>query len=761
MLASPPHRCAASFAFAVFIALVATCPAQGQTAVRATASEAPSFVPKVRPEVVIRRASGAIVVDGVLDDAGWQGAARVTGFTEIQPDDEVQPPVRTEVRLAYDDARLYVAFVAHDDPEAVRASLRNRDAIFQDDWVGLILDPYGDGVQAYEIFANPLGIQGDLFMSPGNEDPGFDLIYHTEGRLTEGGYVVEMAIPFSSLRFPDRPEQVWRLTFVRNHPRSSRGLYSWATVSRDDPCLLCQLGTVRGIEGIEPSTNLDVLPAVVGTQQATRTGAGRLDNQRVQLEPSVNLRYSFTPSLSAEATVNPDFSQVESDAAQIDVNTTFALFFPERRPFFQEGSDLFDTWIDAVYTRSINAPLAAAKLSGRVGGARVAFLRAVDERTPLLLPFEERSALVGAGRSASTILRARRSFGTNSFVGGTVTDRRLMGGGSGSLVSGDVQYQFLKNYRAEAQLALSHTAEPASDALSEGVGAGTFGSGARTAALDGERFSGWGTYLSLERNARHWNFDVDYRAYSPTFRAANGFVTRNAYHQLFMAQNVDFYPAWDFVEIVTPGVYAGRTFNFDGVEKGAEAGVRLMGRLTGQTFFFATAGVERERFRDAQFDGLRTWGMEVNSQFSEPLSAGFYVFGGRGIYRSELLEGRRMEAGARLTIKPAQRLLIEPSVNYASMTHPAADTTFFRGYVLRTRAGLQFTRELSLRLVVQYDDFREALSVEPLVAYRLNAFSTFYVGSTHGLGRFGEPGVRRFEQAGRQLFFKFQYLFQV
>lgn len=762
-LVTPPRT--PSLGLVVFLVLTgAVVPdAQAQMPPQApVVGEEDVHVPKMKPTLTVTSAASAIIVDGQLGEEAWDRAARFSGFTEIQPGDEVRPPVETEVLVTYDATSLYVAFIAYDDPERVRASLRERDDIFQDDWVGIIVDPYGDGVQAYEIFANPLGIQGDLFMqASGNEDIGFDLIYHSEGEITDDGYRVEMAIPFSSLRFPDRAEHAWNITFLRSHPRSSRGVYSWATVSRDDPCLLCQMGTIEGIQGITPGTNIDVLPAVVGVQRASRKEAGGLDNGRLRLEPSVNLQYSFTPSLTGEATVNPDFSQVESDAAQIDVNTTFALSFPERRPFFQEGSGLFETWLDAVYTRSINDPIGAAKLTGRAGRTSMAFLSAVDEHTPLLIPFEERSELAEAGRSVSNILRARRSFGENSFVGGTLTDRRLVDGGSGSLVSGDLQYQFLTNYRIEAQLALSHTQELEDADLSEAIGAGTFDRGTHSAALDGERFSGWASYVSLERSGRHWNFDFDYWGHSPTFRAANGFITRNDYHRFVASQSVDLYPKWSFAEILTTGAFVQRTLNFDGVEKSAEVGGRFYGRLKRQTFFFTTFSIEREQFQDVAFDGLYNAGVEVNSRFSEPLSASFYLYGGRGIYREDLVEGQRVNAGASLTIKPLQRLVFETGMNYARMRDPETGESFFEGFILRTRSSLQFTRELSLRLVVQYDDFDETLAVEPLLAYRINAFSTFYVGSTHGLDRFDYQNDRRFEQSARQFFFKFQYLFQM
>ena len=650
-----------------------------------------------------------------------------------------------------------------DEPSAIRASLRNRDEIFQDDWIGIIVDPYGDAAQAYEIFVNPLGIQGDLLMSgSGGEDVGFDLVFQSEGRVTEQGYQVEMAIPFSSLRFPDRDVQAWNLTFVRTRPRSSREQYSWSTVNRDDPCFMCQLGTMTGLEGVEPSTNLDILPALVGSQSGSLAGGpgSSFDNSRVSAQPSLNVRYNFTPSVSAEATVNPDFSQVESDAARIDVNSTFALFFPERRPFFQEGSDLFDTWMNVVYTRSINNPIAATKLTGRAGRTSFAYLGAMDEDTPLLLPFKERSAIAEAGQSFSNILRARHTFGENSFVGATLTDRRLFSGGYGSLGSLDMKLQFLTNYRLEAQVALSESGEPTNLAVNPTNDDATFADGAYTAALDGETYRGSGVFMSVDRNARHWNFDLAYEGYSPTFRTANGFVTGNDYRRLRMWQGVTFYPAWGPLERIRPMIFARTEYDFGGTHQGRYGQAALWMRLKGQTNVFMSYGHERERFRGVMFEGMPQWRLNVNSQFSDVLSGGFFVGGGQSIYRAATPEkGRQLNVNAELTVKPFQRLAIQPEINYSELRDLETGDAFFSGYVARAKFSIQFTRALSLRLITQYNDFNESVDIEPLLKYQLNPFTKFFVGSTHDYNHFEQPyGLT---QAQRQFFFKLQYLFRV
>lgn len=722
------------------------------------ADSTPAWAPLIKPEIFVEKADGAIRIDGRLDDEGWMNATRITQFSEFEPSEQGRPIVETEAWITYDSDHLYIAFKAYDDPRQIRASLRNRDEIFQDDWVGIILDPYGDATRAYEIFSNPLGVQGDLLMSRSGENVGFDMIYTTAGQITDFGYVVEMAIPFKSLRFPAGDVQDWNITFLRNYPRSSRHVFTWAAVSRDDSCLLCQLGVVRGITGVQGGGSLEILPAIVGSQ-ASNSGSEpqTLEHGRVSFEPSLNLRYNVTSSLTAEATLNPDFSQVESDAAQIDVNTTFALFYPERRPFFQEGSEMFETMIDVVYTRSINSPVAAVKMTGQPGRTSVGFISAVDERTPILLPFRERSDLVEAGQSVSNILRGRHSFGSNSFVGGILSDRRYMIGGSGTEIGFDGQWQLTDQIRVLGQFVASHSIEP--DASDRYSSSSTFADGRHTAALDGETFTGYGAFLRAGRYGRHWNLDATYQAYSPTFRAANGFVSRNDYRRLSTNPMLSFYPD-AFVDLVRPSLLISRQWGFDGTLLQRDHQARLFMRMKGQTNLFAMARYGSENYRGHQFDNLWWVSADGGSQFSDPLSVGAYVGIGRSIARfTDVPEiGRAFEASLSSTIKPLQRLVFRPRLTYASLTDVESGAAYYSGYIARARMDLLFTRELSIRLVTQYNDFSSTWSLEPLVSYRLNAYSVMYVGSTQQLRDYGEPFG--YSTSSRQFFFKLQYLFR-
>jgi hypothetical protein len=737
-----------------------------------------TFTPNVKPTLRLphlgRRnaTSTEITIDGVLDDAAWQYAARATNFSETFPGDQTRPPIDITAYIAYDDTHLYVAYDIEDDPESIRATMTDRDNIWQDDYSGLLLDTNGDGQQVYFIAANPLGIQGDTRISHGGEDVSFDLIYDSEGRITDDGYVIEMAVPLRSIRFPQEEQQSWRATFWITHPRDSRSTYSWAAVDRDDPCWTCQYGTFEGIRGITSGKNLELLPAITGSQVGQLNdddnAASGFDNERIEAEPSFNLKYGITSDLTLDATVNPDFSQIEADAAQIDVNSTFALFFPERRPFFQEGSELFDTFIQTVYTRSINDPLGATKLTGRFGKTSVAYIGARDNNSPILVPLEESSEFASGGKSVSNIVRVQHNFPDNSYVGALLTDRRLDSGGAGSTVGLDGVWRFWTKYQIEGQFVASRTAESNDPALSEDFDEATFADGDYTTALDGETFGGYASYLSFERGARHYNLDIDLWQTSPTFRAANGFVTQNDNRRFHIWQGYTFYPEKvGFIDQIRPALVVGKIWNFDGLRKDEWVTPMLWARLKGQTNVSVEyIAVSNERFQGTDFRGIRRLSVHVNSNFSQPVKLGGFFATGRSIARNEDVPvlGRSLNLSGWATLRPTQRLILEPEVDYARLEHPDTGEALFDGYIVRTRLNYQFTRRLFTRVIVQYNEFSERLEVDPLVTYRINPFSAFHVGSTHDLNtyeRTNDPNARFFRQSQRQFFFKFQYLFRI
>ena len=290
----------------------------------------PTFEPVYNPSLETVRVAEAIKIDGKLDDAGWRSAGRAGNFVERSPGENIKPLVETEAFITYDDDHLYVAFVCLDDPAAVRATMCQRDQFYGDDAVCLLIDTYGEATWAYEFFVNPYGIQKDqMWTSVHGEDRGFDLIWHSAAEINDSGYTVEMAIPFASMRFPNKDVQSWRVDFWRIHPRESYHQYSWAANDRNEQCFPCKWGTVDGIAGVRPGKGVEILPAFISNQSGAKVddldSESEFDNGGILGEVSLGAKYSVSSDVTLEATINPDFSQIEADAAQIDVNTTISI----------------------------------------------------------------------------------------------------------------------------------------------------------------------------------------------------------------------------------------------------------------------------------------------------------------------------------------------------------------------------------------------------------------------------------------------------
>ncbi len=742
-----------------------------------------NYTPRYDPSLKVPLREGNIKIDGILTDAGWRNAGRAAGFAEHKPGDQTEPPVETEAFITYDAENLYVAFVCHDDPSTIRSSMCDRENISNDDNICLLIDTYGNADWAYEFNVNPYGIQSDqMWTRSGGEDGGFDVIWESAGKVTDSGYQIEMAVPFSSLRFPNTPEQTWKVDFWRNHPRDIRRQYSWAAYDRNDPCWPCQWGTVTGIANVQPGKGIELLPSMIAYQSGSLAGSGTpqepydFQNADPDGELSLGTKYSITSSAVAELTYNPDFSQVEADAAQVDVNTTLALFYSERRPFFQEGSDLFRTWTNAVYTRSINDPQVAGKFTFRNDRTSVAYLGARDEHSPIILPFEEGSAFLVGEKSTSNILRVRRAFGKESYAGLLLTDRRMDGGGSGTVLSADGEFCLSRNFRFQWQAFGTHTREPNNAELNDQIGGyvaakyfdSTFDGGKHTSYLDGESYYGHALITNIEERSRNFDFDINYIEYSPTFRLDNGFQAQNDRRQVEAVFEYTFFYEDGFVERINPGIGFGRAWNFRGERKDEWAYLEGEIMLKGQVSIHPRVLRSAETYHGIYFDNI--WYLHTcgHTQLSDMLGFQASINYNNIIARRENppVMGRETSVYFGVEFKPIDRLLFEPTITYSHGKEVGTDRELYDGYIFWSRVSLQLTRRLAFRLVTQYDDFYQTWDVDPLLTYRINSFSMAYAGTTYDYGQVTEyPGdgttVNSMRMASRQFFVKVQYLLQL
>lgn len=758
-----------------------------------------TFQPVYNPNLQVMKTASKINVDGLLDDPGWTGAGCASNFVERYPGDMTQPEVETAAFVTYDNDNLYVAFVCHDDPETIRATMCQRDQFGGDDAVCLLLDTFGDATRAYEFFVNPYGIQKDrLWSSVGGEDGSFDLIWTSAAQITDSGYQVEMAIPFTSLRFPGRNVQTWKMDFWRNRPRDSYLQYSWAAYDRNEQCWVCQWGTVEGISNVKPGKGLEILPSFVASQYSAlpdrQNPDSGLTHEDVMGDMTLGVKYPISSDLILDATLNPDFSQIEADAQQIDVNSPMALLYPERRPFFQEGRDIFRTLFNSFYTRTINDPNYAAKVTSRMDRTTIGFLSAHDETSPYVIPLDDGDITLNGTRSVVNVLRGLRTIGDDNRIGLMITDRRFRNSGSGTIFALDGDIRLSRNYSIDGQFVLSHTREPDNDSHTfffEGdvppgyedsvnvvLDGMTFNNGKHTVAFDGEAYYGNALITRLKRNARYWNFVLDYNQVNPSYRTQTGYDPYMNYRNLSLSTSYTFYPEKSTFERITPRFYTLQRWNYDGLRKLSTVNAGVYGQIKFAQMGFNTSYSRNEQiYAGDMYDNL--WSAEFGTDARISGQFGYYVgFNvGRGISYIQRTKGDELSFSTSVYFRPWDRLTVEPQLNFIRSRSIDNEDELFRQVVGRARIQMQFNRKLSLRLVVQYNYFKYLIygedgsknsyrsrkwDIDPLITYRIGSFSVFYIGSTNDVRHINNmtDNIERWRLTDRQFFMKIQYLFQ-
>ncbi|RLA37249.1 MAG: hypothetical protein DRR15_02495, partial [Gammaproteobacteria bacterium] len=453
----------------------------------------------------------------------WRKALKIDVNIETNPGENVPAKVKTVAYLMEDGVNLYIAFDARDpNPKAIRAFLRDRDSAYNDDFVGVVIDSYNDERRAFEFFSNPLGAQMDLTNDDVNhrEDDSWNAIWDSAGKITESGYIVEMEIPLNQLRFPAADgKQTWGIDVLRMYPRDSRTRIGATPLDREVNCYLCQVGKIRGFENVEPGRDLEIVPTVTASKNDTLDDplVDSLQSGDMEAEAGLSIRWGITPDMTANLAINPDFSQIEADVAQLDVNNQFALFFPETRPFFLEGSDYFSTPIQAVFTRTVADPALGAKLTGKRGKNTYGAFATEDEITNLIFPgaFGSDSESLDISNTAF-VGRYSRSFGEASSIGALMTARS--GDSYHNYVGGlDARWKIDDHHELKAQVLKSDTEYP--DQVADDFDQPT------------DAFTGNAAQAEYNYNSRNWFAYARHEMRDKGFRADSGFVTRVDYDQ--------------------------------------------------------------------------------------------------------------------------------------------------------------------------------------------------------------------------------------
>lgn len=713
----------------------------------------------VVPRYEIRQATGEVVVDGVLDEQAWRAALSFQLPYEVQPGDNVPAPVETTCYMAYTESHLYVAFHALDpDPDSIRAHLSDRDRAFDNDWVGISVDTFNDERRGFELLVNPLGVQMDLSInetSQDREDTAWDAIWSSKARIVEDGYVVEMAIPFTSFRFQRHAGlQTWGLAALRNWPRSSRHILTNVALDRGRNCTYCQASKVTGFEGVEPGRNLELVPTVTASRTDEREEI--TDQELVAGDPGgeigLTVLWGLTPSATLAATLNPDFSQIEADAGQLDVNNTFALFFPERRPFFLEGADFFATHFDAVYTRNVSEPNWGLKLTGKEQRNALGVFAADDATTNILIPGSEGSETETLeAASLDGVLRYRRDLGQVSTLGALITARRADGYANG--VAGlDGRFRLGKTDTLDFQALYSRTEYP--DQITEDFD-----------QPEGQ-FSDPALYLAYWHVGRNWEWSAQIRDVGTDFRADMGFMPQVDFRsgEAFLNHSWRGTSANWYDRLLAGGRYEYKTTQ-DGelLENAIFTWVGFDGPL--QSYFRFSPVVRERGYEGEIFD--ETF-VRIRAGFQPTGSFELGVWGNLGdtidfdnvrpAQQTYLTPWFRWNLGRHLRLflsETYQRLEVEEGRLFT------ASLTEFRGVY-------QFTVRSFLRAIVQYETVNrdpslyedpvaaldENLLTQILFAYKINPKTVLFLGYSDGF--VGEDDIDLTRES-RALFLKIGY----
>jgi hypothetical protein len=491
--------------------------------------------------IALPRLEASIRIDGHANEPAWSEAALLTGFSQFQPVDGIAAADSTEVLLFYTAHAIYFAVRAFAPPGTVNATLADRDRIGGDDYVHILLDTFHDRRRALVVGVNPFGVQTDGMVSDAHDGLAYDFspdfLFDSRGRLTDYGYEIELRVPFKSIRYQSGAVQTWGINVVRRVQRTGHQ-QSWAPVVRAHSSFLGQAGRLVDLTELKRGLVLDINP----TATARRNRVRGMDGVWQTSEPTdlgLNLRWGATANLTANATFNPDFSQVESDAGQVVYDPRQALFYPEKRPFFLDGNENFTSPTQLIYTRRVVQPVVAAKLSGKAGGTNIGFMSAVDDALYSTRP--------GTGDyPLFNVLRVRRDLGAQSTVGVLYTDR-IDGDDFNRVAALDARFVFGGAYTLVTQVGTSFTSDAAGDRHWRPL---------------------WRAHFT--RSGRDWGLGVNVTGIDPEFRADAGFLSRVGTVQANASPRRSWYPKTSRVEAFHLSTMVDGTWTYSRFRDGSE-----------------------------------------------------------------------------------------------------------------------------------------------------------------------------------------------
>ena len=686
-----------------------------------------------------------ISLDGVISDDEWKEASIFDLEYEVMPSRNTPAVLKTTAYVKFDEKYLYIAIKAYGDPKKIRATLKNRDQTWNEDYVALMADPFRDGRYGVLIGVNALGVQLDeKHISSAGPDDSWDILFQSATAFQDDGYSAELIIPFAELQLPDTEVQKWKIQTVfasfKNLPA--------------EQCYACQADEEILLGSPEKIYRNYLYPYIFLNQNGDRP-VKDFKLQNPDYEIGITGLYDLSKSSSIEYTINPDFSQVESDVPMIMANQTFAMSYPEKRTFFLEGSELLKSDTQTVYTRSITNPLGAIKYINQGKNNTVYLLQATDTDSPYLAAGQYRSYKGNAGKSKVTIGRLKRNLGNKSHVGLIATNRDYQVGGSGSVVEFDSLINFMDDYILDLNYARSDTQEGNVNFIETDD---TFAG--RTYAMDGESFSGIAKNFRLRWAVDKANAGIRFSDVSPTYRAHVGFVSRNDYK---------FRNYW-----------YGRTYRSKGTIRQVNFRLNNRNRLNSknektlefyefqidlETNFNFTGTIEWQHKPGEKFNGIQ-YGeqrdIEIRGQYhpSESFFTSFEIEKGESIaYRIDNPEiGDSTEYNLYNVFRFSDQFKISLGHRYSELKNKVTGEEFYAGEINRFEIDYQIDGALSTRTIIEKNDFSDDYFLEALIQWKPNPYTIFYAGGTQ-FYKEPNPFSDNIRLETSQIYAKFQYFY--
>jgi hypothetical protein len=771
---------------------------------------------KARPVTVPKMAT-AITVDGRLDEEAWKDAAVFKDFYQTSPGDNIAPSKPTEVLMMYDEKHLYVAFKCWDEKDKIRATLAKRDNVFGEDNVRMWLDTYNDQRRAYILGFNPFGIQQDGIYTEGRgPDFSVDIVMESKGVIEDWGWVVEVKIPFKSLRYSAGKGKMWGFNAARNIDRFNDEFNQWLPDNRQISGFLIKHGKITGLDEIKYERTLEIVPSITLSETGRRFAAldpitGRFVNQPIRHDIGVNLKYSISPNVTLDAAINPDFAEIEADAPVVTANQRFPIFFQEKRPFFLEGADIFQTPLAIYDSRSIIDPDFAAKITGKIGKNTFGFMVASDNAPgnfsedesadPANREFLDRNALFG-------VFRVKRDFGKENHIGffGTYRSFTEQKNFLGSL---DARVKLNPKLTAQFQVVgtssrrcfFENDFEPTLDPDQAQRNREICGTG-RTSLnpLNNGTYNeyrtgsalGYYTNFDYYTDRHGWYFEAGGR--TKDFRADAGFTRRTDTNFAFAMNrwSTKSEPKASIIKIDWRQ-YTGVDYDWSGRLQSWRLGTNVRMALQRTMFLFMETGMSHERLYEEEF-GLKrmptrigrfsgdptrsAWQQSIYAELGQTLNKQIYYYAWFN-YRRNAFDFFFPAGNAQINPGPGQTWDSEAYIEYKPINPLRASVSYRKSRLVRNdnrvrtfdadlvsvRSTYQFTRFMFSRLRLDYNSLNDNYAGQLLFGWTPSPGKAFYVGyndnfNYNGVNPFTGGVDQGFERNSRTFFVRVSYLFR-